>query len=120
MRDGLRRLVVALACALAACRHAQADDLLDVFRLARDNDPVLAAADAQRAGTRDLADQARAALLPQASATAAIGRERDSGAGRATVGAHTTDVTLGLNQVVFDAGLWSQLKAARLATDAQD
>ena len=120
MRDPLRRRCLALACALAACAPAWADDLLDVWRLARANDPVLAAADAQRAGTRDLADQARAALLPQASATAALGRERDSGAGRASVGAHTTDVALGLNQVVFDSGLWSQLKAARLAADAQD
>ena len=62
-----RRLaVLACACALAlsACRPAQADDLLDVFRLARANDPVLAAADAARLGTHDLADQARAALLP--------------------------------------------------------
>src|ERR1700759_2642595 len=101
MRDGLRRLVVALACALAACRHAQADDLLDVFRLARANDPVLAAADAQRLGTHDLADQARAALLPQASATAAIGRERDSGASQPTLSAHTTDATLGVSQVAF-------------------
>jgi outer membrane protein len=120
MRELARRLVVLLACALAACRHAQADDLLDVFRLARDNDPVLAAADAQRLGTHDLADQARAALLPQASATAAIGRERDSGAAQPTASAHTTDVTLGVSQVVFDAGLWSQLKAARLNADAQD
>ncbi|MCK9684104.1 TolC family outer membrane protein [Scleromatobacter humisilvae] len=120
MRDLMRRSVVVLACALAACRPAQADDLLDVFRLARANDPVLAAADAARLGTHDLADQARAALLPQASATAAIGRERDSGAAQPTASAHTTDVTLGLSQVVFDAGLWLQLKAARLNADAQD
>ena len=124
MRDGLRRqragVLAAVACALAACAPAWADDLLDVWRLARANDPVLAAADAQRAGTHDLADQARAALLPQASATAAIGRERDSGAGQPTASAHTTDVALGVNQVVFDAGLWSQLKAARLNADAQD
>src|SRR6201996_5731881 len=125
MRDLVtRRRLVVLACvcagALAACRPAQADDLLDVFRLARANDPVLAAADAQRLGTHDLADQARAALLPQASATAAIGRERDSGAAQATASSHTTDVTLGLSQVVFDAGLWSQLKAARFNADAQD
>ena len=61
-----RRRLVALACvcacALAACRPAQADDLLDVFRLARANDPVLAAADAARLGTHDLADQARAEI----------------------------------------------------------
>ena len=117
-RRRLAVLACVCACALAACRPAQADDLLDVFRLARANDPVLAAADAARLGTHDLADQARAALLPQASATAAIGRERDSGASQPTAGSHTTDVTLGVSQVVFDAGLWSQLKAAHFNADA--
>ncbi|MBW8758944.1 MAG: TolC family outer membrane protein [Burkholderiales bacterium] len=112
--------LAALAGALAACRPAQAEDLLDVWRLARAADPVLAAADAQRAGTHDLADQARAALLPQASATATIGRERDSGASRPALGAHLTDATLGVSQVVFDAGLWSQLQAAHASADAQD
>jgi len=122
MRDVRRPRLAALAfaCALAACRHAQADDLLDVWRLARANDPVLAAADAARLGTHDLADQARAALLPQAAAAAAIGRERDSGAALPTASAHTSDVTLAVSQVVFDAGLWSQLKAARLNADSQD
>ena len=124
MREGARPgrvlATAAIACALAACRPASADDLLDVYRLARANDPVLATADAQRAGTHDLADQARAALLPQAFATAAIGRERDSGAGQPTASSHTTDVTLGVSQVVFDAGLWSQLRAARYNADAQD
>jgi outer membrane protein len=116
-----RALVQAvIACALAACRPASADDLLDVWRLARANDPVLAAADAQRAGTHDLADQARAALLPQASATASIGRERDTGATQPASSAHVANTTLGVSQVVFDAGLWSQLKAARATADAQD
>lgn len=119
-RPGRLLALAAAACALAACRPASADDLLDVYRLARDGDPVLAAAGAQRAGTHDLADQARAALLPQAAATAAIGRERDSGASRPPLSAHTTDATLGVSQVVFDAGLWSQLQAARASADAQD
>jgi outer membrane protein len=120
MRERLRRGVVALACACMACGAARAEDLLDVWRLARANDPVLAAAEAARAGSHDLADQARAALLPQASATAAIGRERDTGAAQPEASSHTTDVALGVSQVVFDAGLWSQLRAARLAADAQD
>src|SRR5471032_713132 len=102
-----RRRAVALACAwfAIACVPARADDLLEVYAQARANDPVLAAADATRAGTHDLADQARAALLPQASATAAIGRERDTGAALPLASAHTTNVALGVNQVVFDAGL---------------
>ena len=120
MRDLRHRLLVACACALVTCAQARADDLLDVWRLARANDPVLAAADAARLGTHDLADLARAALLPQASAAAAIGRERDTGAALPAASAHTTDLTLGLSQVVFDAGLWSQLKAAQLDADAQD
>ena len=117
-----RRRAVALACAwfAIACVPARADDLLEVYAQARANDPVLAAADATRAGTHDLAAQARAALLPQAAATAAIGRERDTGAAQPAASSHTTDVTLGVNQVVFDAGLWSQLKAARFNADAQD
>src|SRR3982751_5405014 len=98
MRDpGFRWRAAALAIALVTGAHARADDLLDVWRLARANDPVLAAADATRAGTQELADQARAALLPQASATAAIGRERDSGASRPATSAHTTDVALGVS-----------------------
>ncbi len=125
MREiALRGRALALACAgagaLATCAPAFADDLMGVWRLARDNDPVLAAADATRAGSHDLADQARAALLPQAAATAAIGRERDTGAALPAASAHTTDVTLGVSQVVFDAALWSQLKAARFNADAQD
>ena len=115
-----RARAIACACALAACVPAFADDLLEVYRLARANDPVLAGADATRAGTHDLADQARAALLPQAAAAAAIGRERDSGAALPTAASRTTDATLGVSQVVFDAGLWSQLKAARFNADAQD
>ena len=122
MRDAARRVIALAVATLAwgACAPASADDLLDVWRLARANDPVLAAADASRAGTHDLADQARAALLPQAGATATIGRERDSGAAGPVARAHTTDVALGVSQVVFDAGLWSQLRAARLNADAQD
>ena len=112
--------LAAVAGLLAACRPASADDLLEVYRLARANDPVLAGADAQRAGAHDLAGQARGALLPQASATAAIGRERDSGAAQPTTSSHTTSATLGVSQVVFDAGLWSQLQAARRNADAQD
>ncbi|HEY9024793.1 MAG TPA: TolC family outer membrane protein, partial [Burkholderiaceae bacterium] len=46
--------------------------------------------------------------------------ERDSGASQPTASAHTTDATLAVSQVVFDASLWSQLKAARFNADAQD
>jgi outer membrane protein len=116
-----RREAVGVALALLAfAGAARADDLLDIYRLARARDPVLASADAARAVTHDLSDQARAALLPQASAVATLGRERDSGAAQATVAGRTTDTTLSVTQVVFDAGLASSLQAARATADAQD
>ena len=112
--------VVAFACAVIVATSARADDLLDVYRLARANDPVLASADATRAGTHDLADEARAALLPQGAATASAGRERDSGTAQPTATGHTSEVTLGVTQVIFDAGLLSNLRAARAIADGQD
>ena len=111
-----RTLAGALACALVACLPAHADDLLDTWHLARANDPVLAAADAARAGSRDLADQARAALLPQATATAAIGRERDSGAAQPTATSRTTDAALAVSQVV-DVSAEVRLAGRRDAVD---
>jgi outer membrane protein len=110
----------ALACIAFAAMQARADDLLDIYRLARANDPVLASAGATRAGSHDLADQARAALLPQGAATANVGRERDSGASQPTTAGRTTDVALGVTQVVFDFGLLSQLRSARAIADGQD
>jgi len=110
----------ALVLALAASGPARAEGLIDVWREARAHDPVLAAADATRAGVHDLADQARAALRPQAGATAAAGRDRVSGAGQATRDGHDTNVSLAVSQVVFDAGLLSQARAARQNADGQD
>jgi outer membrane protein len=112
------RLAALAACAFAQFAHA--DDLMDVWRLARDADPVLASAAAARAGGHDVADQARAALLPQAAATVAAGRDRSSGAGQPTVQGRDGDVSLALSQVVFDAALWAQDRQARAGAESQD
>ena len=127
MRDLAARVrdrTFASACvvlvAVLSTSPARADDLLDTYRLARANDPVLASADAARAGSHDLADLARAALLPQGSAAASVGRERDSGASQSTIAGRTTGVTLGVTQVLFDFGLLSQLRSARAIADGQD
>ena len=119
MRE-LARLALAAAAACALAQPARADDLLEVWHLALANDPVFASAEAARAGVHDLADQARAALLPQANATASAGRDRETGAAQATTSGHETDVTFGLTQVVFDAGLFAQKKAADANAAGQD
>jgi len=116
-----RRVACGVALALLAwAGAARADDLLEVYRLARANDPVLAAAEAARAVTHDLTDQARGALLPQASVVASLDHERDSGAAQATASGRTTDNGLSVKQVLFDAGLASSLQAARATASAQD
>jgi outer membrane protein len=118
MRELARPLAAAL---LAICgAAARADDLLDVYRLARATDPVLAAAGATRAVSHDLTDQARGALLPQGAAAAAVARERESGAALPTASGRTSDATLAVTQVVFDAGLFSTLKQQQSLASAQD
>jgi len=118
----MRELAGALAAALLAwgAGTARADDLLDVYRLARAADPVLAAAGASRDASHDVADQARGALLPQGTAAAAIARERETGAALPPASGRTSDVTLAVTQVVFDAGLFSTLKQQQALANAQD
>ncbi len=63
---------VALACAYCAL-PASAEDLLDVYREAQQNDPVIAGARATWTATQERVPQARAGLLPAVSAAVATG-----------------------------------------------
>ena len=60
----------ALAFALAAAAPARAEDLLQVYREAQQNDPTLAAAQANWEATQERVPQARAGLLPNVSLSA--------------------------------------------------
>jgi outer membrane protein len=63
-------LVLALAVALGLCAvavGAGAEDLLQIYREAQQNDPAIAAAKAQWVATQERLPQARAGLLPSAS-----------------------------------------------------
>lgn len=57
-------LALALALGLTAAGGAAAEDLLQVYREAQQNDPVVAGARATRTATQERVPQARAALLP--------------------------------------------------------
>ncbi|MEP7208749.1 MAG: TolC family outer membrane protein [Casimicrobiaceae bacterium] len=63
--------VVLLIVLLAAASFAQSEDLMQVYREAQQSDPVLAGARATWTATQERVPQARAALLPSVSATAA-------------------------------------------------
>ena len=54
---------------------AAAEDLLQTYQLARNNDPLLAAAEAQKGSIAEGVNQARANLLPQISASISYGQD---------------------------------------------
>ncbi len=66
----MRLKLLTLALALAAVSlPSHAEDLVDAYREARANDPVLSQADATRLATGEGVPQARALLLPQVNAS---------------------------------------------------
>jgi outer membrane protein len=100
------------------------EDLLDVYRVARQADPVLAAADAARGVSRELVVQSRASLLPQLSAGLAFQEIRDPQAPAGDVDAaprsRTRSTTLSLSQPLVDAGRVAQWRSSQAQADAQE
>lgn len=118
----MRLKLLTLALALTALPlSGHSEDLLDAYREARANDPVLAQSDATRLSTGEGVTQARALLLPQLSAGLTFNQYS---------GDNTKDVSGGhsrsraesatLNQSVLDLSKWAGLKTARSQSDAQD
>jgi outer membrane protein len=95
-----------------------ADDLLQVYAQARATDPVLAGAEATRHAGQELVVQARAALLPSASATLAADRGRV--AGYAPPDAHGSNADLVVSQPLVDVAAHDRLSAASRQAEAQD
>ena len=104
-----RPLALALLLALAPT-VASAEDLLQTYELARNNDTQLAISEANRDVIRENQVQARAALLPQVSGTASLGRSYAAGV---QGDARSRSVGVDVSQTVFDLGAISELRARR-------
>jgi outer membrane protein len=131
----LKLLTVALALA-AAPFASHAEDLLDAYREARANDPVLSQADSTRLATGEGVTQARALLLPQVSAQLSLNQSDPNGPsreaiygadGRTIVGysgdighTRTRDIGATVSQSVVDFSKYADLKAARSTADSQN
>ncbi|AXA85348.1 hypothetical protein DCD74_12325 [Lysobacter oculi] len=129
----LRPLALALSIVLLPAA-AHAEDLLQTYQLARTSDPQLAAAEAGQRATAEGEAQTRAQFLPQVNGGANITRQRQtSESGQPQYdpvtgqifsgGERTTDSTsrsanIGVDQVLFNAGLFSQHRAQKLNTRA--
>lgn len=131
----MRLKLLTLALALAAISlPSHGEDLLDAYRDARANDPVLAQADATRLATGEGVNQARALLLPQINGTLSL--SQTNGGGGTTFEdpnnpgetintsrfghTRTRSINGQLSQTVLDFSKYANLKAAHSASDAQD
>lgn len=113
-------LALALAAALSPF-SAQAADLLQVYDMAREGDPQLASAEADRLYTREGAVQARAALLPQINGEASLTRSRTSMDGISGSATSTSrDYRVSAGQVLFDWGRFANLRVQRHLAQAAD
>jgi outer membrane protein len=114
----MRLKLLTLALALAAISlPSHGEDLLDAYRDARANDPVLSQADATRLATGEGVDQARALLLPQIGASMSLNQ---TNGGNQIGHSRSRSVNGTLSQTVLDFSKYANLKAAHSASDAQD
>ncbi|WP_374603121.1 TolC family outer membrane protein [Arenimonas sp.] len=110
MRLSLRPLVSAIVLAGAA-GSVSAADLMDAFQMARESDPVLAAAEAQRLATGENVVQSRARLLPQISASASLTDTRTRGQDEY---GRSRSYGASLSQSIYDHGNYTSLSATKL------
>ncbi|MEO7199516.1 MAG: TolC family outer membrane protein [Dokdonella sp.] len=129
----LKLLTLALAL-VATSLPSHAQDLLDAYRDARANDPVLSQADATRLVTGEGVNQARALLLPQISAGLTLSQTNGGGGtsfidpnnpglsvNTSTFGhTRTRSINGTLSQTIFDFSKYANLKAAHSAAEAQN
>ncbi|MCG9627952.1 outer membrane channel protein TolC [Vibrio mediterranei] len=101
---------------LAMASSVKADTLTEIYELAKQNDPQLLKASAQRDSAFEAINSTRSALLPQIDLTAGYAYQDSD---RHTTDGSTTDLSLGLSQSIYDRSSWIALtiseKSAREA-----
>ena len=131
----MRLKLLTLALSLAAVSlPSHGEDLLDAYRQARANDPVLAQADATRLAVREGVPQARALLLPQINGTYSLQQQSESGVSGSEYGdlgtgqgttqdighIRTRSVGAELDQTILNLADIANLQAAHSTADSQD
>ncbi len=122
----MRLKLLTLALALSALPLAgHSEDLLDAYREARANDPVLSQAEASRLAIGEGVTQARAVMLPQLNGSFGL-TQQQAGSSLSNSGisgddhTRTRAVSATLTQTVVDLSQWANLSAARSTAESQD
>lgn len=123
----MRLKLLTLALTLAAVSlPSHGEDLLDAYRQARANDPVLAQADATRLAVREGVPQARALLLPQINAGMSLTQQSLSGNSLNQSGINgsgherTRSISATVDQTILNLSDIASLQAAHSTADSQD
>ncbi|MFH0262989.1 outer membrane channel protein TolC [Vibrio mediterranei] len=102
---------------LAMIGSVQADTLTEIYDLAKQNDPQLLKASAQRDSAFEAINSTRSALLPQIDLTAGyVYQDSD----RHTNDGSTTDLNLGLSQSIFNRSSWIALNVSEKSAREAD
>ncbi|HKZ10708.1 MAG TPA: TolC family outer membrane protein [Rhodanobacteraceae bacterium] len=128
----LRACAVAIVATLglAGAASAHAEDLMDAYRQALQSDPVLMQAEAQSRIGHEGMVQSRAVLLPQLNGSVSFNDSHGTQSGPQTVldpttgrptlidtsshtGGRSRSEQVGLQQVLFDLGKFSQLRSSK-------
>lgn len=116
------RIAGAAILTLAGITHAWAQDLIDIWQLALQNDPTYASIQAGRQADQEVVPQARALLLPYVAAAA--GAEIDNTRRRRDLSDSNTHQralwSLTLSQPIVDISAWDSLQRAQYIAAAAD
>ncbi|HET6555148.1 MAG TPA: TolC family outer membrane protein [Dyella sp.] len=122
----MRLKLLTLALALSALPLAgHSEDLLDAYREARANDPVLSQAQATRLATGENVTQARAVMLPQLNGSFGVtqqstGSNLSNGTIQGQGHSRTRSLSATLDQSIVDLSQWANLSAAHSQASSQD
>ncbi|HTV85218.1 MAG TPA: TolC family outer membrane protein [Dyella sp.] len=121
----LKLLTLALSMA-AVSLPSHGEDLLDAYRQARANDPVLAQADATNRAVYEGVPQARALLLPQINGSLGLTQESGSSSsdssltdGGSSGHIRTRSMSVELDQTILNLADIANLQAAHSTADSQ-
>ena len=116
------KMVALFSASMLFTPWAAAENMLDVYKTAKDNDAVLGAANASFAASKELVPQARSSLLPSIGAhtsTSKINRDILLG-GQAVLGEEYNDNSWNaqLRQPVFNLASWYTFGSAKSSVEA--